>query len=480
MRHLTFENTRTLINSISVGKRFLMNIIKHYGQEDNEDIISELEYMVRSIGSIENVDNFYLHNNLRELFDNEKAYSELAKKLNRHLVLYDDFGYCFMYHTRNTIRELDKLTNGFNKPESKMHNYFKLSPKEPDDYSNISDTNTKFDSVMSKMYLSKYNKYVDENDNGAGAWTFQLCTMYLIIVDKLYRLLQPYITDVADFFFRCVVELNPIITGFTYTTEIMSKINALEFIYELAQLTSIGRHLTIKKNEDKSEITFIFTTLNGTFTNNEQQHYSPIFRKDNKGKRKVQVRITGSGKRLFLKVDIIGLQSIQDLTEQACKPSLFSLNTDESYIEVITYKILSTMLSHTQQFQKDLEASNKNARKIVNSGKVESIASEEDIRKFYAEEQLRKNVFKSLQHETLLRPLLYLHKKFPIKKYNVTYYRYVVSALSMGDREISEMLKPIGSKQQAVIRKMINAVKSLNYTGIPALHHLYKAVTYRS
>ena len=49
----------------------------------------------------------------------------------------------------------------------------------------------------------------------------------------------------------------------------------------------------------------------------------------------------------------------------------------------------------------------------------------------------------------------------------------------MTDSEISKMLEPLGSKQQAEIRKMINAVKSLNYTGIPALHYLYKILTYR-
>ena len=67
-----------------------------------------------------------------------------------------------------------------------------------------------------------------------------------------------------------------------------------------------------------------------------------------------------------------------------------------------------------------------------------------------------------------------------IQRFNVTYYRYVVSALGMTNSEISDMLRPLGSKQQAIIRKMINAVKSLDYKGIPALHHLYKAVTYRS
>lgn len=480
MRRLTFENTRTLINTVSIGKKYLVDIIKQYEQENNKDIISELEHIILTIGNKDTVDNFYLHKDLRELFNNEDTYSELAEKLNRYLVLYDNLGICLMYHMRNTLKELDKRTNGINKPESKIHNYFKLSPKEPQDYNNISDTNTKYDSIMSKIYLSKYNTYVDENDNGAGAWTFQLSATYLIIIDKLYRLLQPYITVVDDFFFRCVVILNPIITGFTYTTEIPSEINALEFIYELMQLTSTGSYLIIKKNEDKSAVTFIFTTENGTFTNYEQQHYSSYFRKDNNGRRKVQVLMTGSDNRLFLKVDIVGLQSIQDITEQACNPSLFSLNTDEYYIEVITYKILGTILSHTEQFQADLVTCNRQARELVDSGKVVNIASKDDLKKSYAEGFLRDTVFKSLSHDTMLRPLLYLQKNFPIKRYNVTYYRYVVSALNMTDSEISEMLKPLGSKQQAIIRKMINAVKSLNYEGVPALHHLYKAVTYRS
>lgn len=480
MRRLTFENTRTLINTVSIGKKYLVDILKQYEQQNNKDIISELEHIILTIGSNDTVDNFYLHKDLRKLFTNKKRYSKLAEKLNRYLVLYDNFGYCFMYHARNIIKELDKRTNSIGRPESVIHNYFKLSPKEPEDYNNISDTNTKYDSIMSKMYLSKYNTYVDETDNGAGAWTFQLSATYLIVIDKLYRLLQPYITDVADFFFRCVVILNPIITGFTYTTEIPSEINVLEFLYELSQLTSTSSHLTIKKNEDKSKVTFIFTTENGTFTNYEEQHYTSTFRKDNNGRRKVEVLMTGSGNRLFLKVDIVGLQSINDITVQACNPSLFSLNTDDYYLEVITYKILGTILSHTKEFQADLVNCNRQARELVNSGKVKSIASKEDTRKSIAEGFLRDSVFKSLQHETLLRPLQYLQENFPLQRYNVTYYRYVVSALGMTDSEISDMLRPLGSKQQAIIRKMINAVKSLNYEGVPALHHLYKAVTYRS
>lgn len=98
MRRLTFENTRTLINTVSIGKKYLVDIIKQYEQENNKDIISELEHIILTIGNKDTVDNFYLHNDLRELFNNEDTYSELAEKLNRYLVLYDNLGICLMYH----------------------------------------------------------------------------------------------------------------------------------------------------------------------------------------------------------------------------------------------------------------------------------------------------------------------------------------------------------------------------------------------
>ena len=41
MRLLTFENTRILINSLSIGKNYKLDILKLYGQGNNKDIISE-------------------------------------------------------------------------------------------------------------------------------------------------------------------------------------------------------------------------------------------------------------------------------------------------------------------------------------------------------------------------------------------------------------------------------------------------------
>ncbi len=479
MNILTFENSKTLINSVTVGKSYMKKIIDSYVVNNNEDIYRELDNMILTIGSRENVDYFYLHDDIRKLFNNEDTFKELSEVLNRHLVLYDDFGYCFMYHAKHVIKEFDERTNGILKPKSVIHNYFKLQPKQPETYYNISDTNTKYNSIMSKMYLEKYNSYVDETDNGAGAWTFQLSATYLIIIDKLYRLLQAHITDVQKFFFDCVTMLNPIISGFTYKTEITSNMYALEIIHELMQLTSTGSFLTIKKNKDKSEVEFIFTTEKGTFSNYEKNYNCPMYRQDKYGKRLVSVRISGSEKRLLLKVDIVGLQSIQDITEQACNPSLFSLNTDENYIEVMSYKILAIILSHTKEFQNDLAQCNKKARKLVDSGKITGLGSKTSLKGCVAEDLLRQTVFMSLEHERLLRPLMCLKEQIPLERGAVNYYRYVICGVNMADSEISQILKPLGSKQQATIRKMINTVKHFNYQGTPALHYLYRELTYR-
>ena len=124
---------------------------------------------------------------------------------------------------------------------------------------------------------------------------------------------------------------------------------------------------------------------------------------------------------------------MKNITELPCEPSLFSLNTDENYIEIITYRILGTILSHTEQFKSDLAEFKKNAQKL--SGEVVIMGgNKEDTRKYYVDKVIRENVFKSLRHETLLRPLLYLQEKVPMERYNVTYYRYVVSALRICKR----------------------------------------------
>ena len=81
MRRLTFENTRTLINTVSIGKKYLVDIIKQYEQENNKDIISELEHIILTIGNKDTVDNFYIHNDLRELFNNENVFTKESKDL---------------------------------------------------------------------------------------------------------------------------------------------------------------------------------------------------------------------------------------------------------------------------------------------------------------------------------------------------------------------------------------------------------------
>lgn len=482
---LTFEKIRTLSTALTLGKEQLISIVDNYVEDNTnlrEDLYSEVEHIILTIGDRSNVDSFSLHDDLRLLFTDIETFNDLSKSLNYYMVLDDNFGYCFMYHCRNILNEIDTLTDRLNS-KSTIHNYMKLTPKQPEEYANISDTNTIYNSVMSKLSLKNYNKYVNDSDDGASAWTFQVSMTYLIIIDKLYRIMIDNIDNPRDFFFRCVTSFNPIITGLSYTADIdLGNVYALELLYELYQLTSTGSHLTIKKNQDTAEVQFIYTTENGTFTSAEYESTNAIFRRDTSGKRKVILTITGTANNLHIKVDIVGLQAIHDITGLACNKELFSLNTDELQLEAMTYFVIGVMLSHTVELQTDFTKFKRHAKKLVNSGKYRSIF---DTPKYELIESatcqlMRKHVFESLKHETQLRPLLALQKQFDLKRFAVIYYRYVVSAMTMTDIEISEMLKPIGSKQQALIRRMISFIKSFDYKGIPALHLLYKKVTYRS
>lgn len=474
---LNFKNIKTSIISITVGKKYLISIVQKYLPKISDEILKEINHLILTINDNKNVDYFNLHNELRSLLYSE----ELQKELNTHtLSEFDNFMRHFVYHSKNTLTQLENAKKTTKKQKRTIHNYFKLSPQEPDIYENITDYNATYNSIISKLYLKKYNKYVLDTDNGGGAWTFQLCMTYLILIDKLYRLLEDKIEDTKTFLFSCIKILNPIVTSLTYITKIdFDDVNSFALMYELMQLTSSGSYLTIKKNWEKFQIEFIFTTEKGAFTHSGYESNKAGYRRDNYGKRKVKLIIFKDGKDLFAKIDLVGLQVIQDITGLACDKALFSINTDEFYLEAVSYNVIATILSHTKEFKIAHKKAIEDAQKWFNSNKNKYFISNEHLIESAQDALLRKTPFSQIQQEKLLKIFQALQKEFKLQKNNVFYYRFVASGINMTRSEISQMLQPIASKQQALIRKMIKFAKNYRISDFSALSNLYKEVTYR-
>lgn len=122
---LTFEKIRTLSTALTIGKEQLISIVDNYVEDNTnlrEDLYSEVEHIILTIGDRSNVDSFSLHDDLRLLFTDIETFNDLSKSLNYYMVLDDNFGYCFMYHCRNILNELDTLTDRLNS-KSTIHNY---------------------------------------------------------------------------------------------------------------------------------------------------------------------------------------------------------------------------------------------------------------------------------------------------------------------------------------------------------------------
>ncbi len=473
----TLKEFETNIITLSLGKEYLYNIAHSFlkGFNDTNDCYREIDYFVNSIADKNKINKFVLSRELYS-FIHSKRLNELIKDL---WLDDEEFSYSYLfYHAKNVYKQFIQ-----DRKKAKVHLWLKFEPKEPDKYNRLDDTLPNYDSIMCKFYLHNYRKYTSDTNTSADGWTYQLCMFYLLVIGNLYRILRPYLTSVEDFITRCMLELNPIITGFTSTLDFNTKeIKALKIIYELMQLHSKGNYLQIHKNKHLNSIEFVYTTLGSTFHSALNDSEKSTYRGDNNGNRLVKLKVAGQDNILTMRIDIVGLGVLEDITGEAVQKSFYSCITEEITMEYIGYKVLKYMLSHTKEHETILnKAKTKTAKYYLsNLQHTHNLFNKEDVIDSYSRHLLYNNVFTNLKPETKLSLAEKLKNKFPIQKQGVDYIIIAIELAKYDNATISKKIKTLGSKQQAQIRKMIKYAQKLNLEPKqPVLNSIYKTVSYK-
>lgn len=430
--------------TLCVGKDYLGKIINRYVKDDL-DYSEKLNNLVSSFNNYKYIDNFELL--YPEVFD--VMFSEIediTKELRWIVVEEEDFHWYLMKHIQNVLPKLENdIKRGI------AHSFFTIQPYRiykshviTDETSDIDENN-----IICKLNAKKYLKNTDRNDNGADAWTYQLCVLYIILIETLYRILEPVAkNDIKQFLIVCFTELHPIIVGITATVQYrLEGMNAVDVLHELMQLTTYGKHLLITKNPSVPSVTFTYRTLEGNFLNisNIERTYKPLYykspyRDDKSGKRYASVKVYGNDNLLNLRLTFIGLGILDEVTDMVADSALFSLLYDEVTLFEFGYMTLSTMLKHTA------EAKNK----------LNTIVSD----------------------DTNLA-IRYLIDEYGLKE-NAVSYAIVANELSNVRPELipsilSTYFKPTDTRQKALLNKMIRDVREIRALNRkPVLKYLYK------
>lgn len=472
----TLKGFETNIITLSLGKKYLSDIAHSFlkGFDDTEDCYREIDNFVNGIADKNRINKFVLPRELYR-FIHSKRLNDLIKEL---WLDDEDFSYTYLfYHAKNVYKQFVQYRKNAN-----LHLWLRFEPKEPDKYSRLDDTLPNYDSIMCKFYLHNYRKYTSITNSSADGWTYQLCMFYLPIIGNLYRILRPYITTIEDFITRCMLELNPIITGFTATLDFnLKQTKALRIIHELKQLRAKGNYLQIHTNKPKNSIEFVYTTLGSTFHSALNDSEKSNYRGDNNGNRLIKLKLTGEGNILTMKIDVVGLGVLEDITEQAVQKSFYSCLTDEVTMEYIGYKVLKYMLSHTKEHETTLnKAKTKATKYYLNNLQHYNLFNKADVIDSVSRHLLYKNVFNNLNPETKLLLSEKLKNEFTLKKQGVDYIIIAIELAKYDNATISEKIKTLGSKQQAQIRKMIKYIQELSLKPTQSvLNSLYKTVSYK-
>ncbi len=475
---LEISKCDTSIISVSISKKLMIDIIKTF--VNNEVLLKEYEQeidcFIRSISNNKNLNNFAMSSELLTfLEDKVKLYFLLNRLKWCENEDEDNFYHHLINHMLIVYEELKE-----DKPIQKIHTWLKLNPKQIDSFNPIDDYNAKYNSILCKFSLKQYQKYTNRAKTSQEGWTYQISVLYLLIIDRVYWIIKDEIS-IEDFLFKCFTTLNPIIVGFqTQTTLSLKEVNAIEVLYELYQLRPLGNYLQIHILKDKSMIEFVFTSKKGTFSHFEKPFEQNAFNSD----RYVKLAISGKGKELYLKSDIIGNSTFEDITGMACKKAFYSLITDETTLEVISYRVLLRMLSHTIQYSKASTLACNKLNGLYQTSKEKSfvtgnkIDKEFEIKNILKKNYMEKNLFNNLELETYYKTALMLIKTFELKKYELDYVIIAIELAKLSPEEVSKRLINIGTKQQALIRKMIGFIKQQDVISAKTLNILYKKVSW--
>lgn len=477
-RVIEFFSGETTNISLSIGKRYMYLIADSLVNEETvlKRRYKAIDNFIGSIESKEVLNMFVLHANIKKFFNDENLFHALMKKLTEYELLDEDGYYlCLLSQIKNIFADIEK-----DKEKGNIHLFLKLQPKQPDCFNPIGDKKPVYKSILSKHSLKNYRKCNNQNKSSAEGWTYQLCVLYLVVINGLYHILQPHITDVETFLVKCFTTLPPVIVGARFKTQYkLNKIPALSYLYELFQLTSKDKRLQIHKRPDIPSIEFIYVSKESSFSHTEMPEEKTKFY----GGRMVRLLITSKGNSINYRIDIVGQGALEDITGMACKKAFFSLITDDTVLEVITNLVLNRMLSYTNQHASVLNIANEVAHILYKQQKTNYVfentaKAREAVKTLCKKKFIHNNIFCDLKQETILPIAEALISEFNLQKYQIDYVIIAVELAKYDNETASKEIADIGSKQQALIRRMIEFVRNYQTdNNIHVLNELYNIVT---
>ncbi len=417
---MTIQLTQTYndIITTSLSRKSLFKVIDSIvnNPDTKEELYREIEIFVNSIGDRETLYNFRLNNTLLRFFNNNQKISDLAYSLRG---TEDDFSY------RHLFLQMKKFYSYFREDirKTKVHLFFDLSAEEPDEYFSLGDILPDYKSIMCKFNLKNYIKYTDRNKTSAEGWTYQLSLLYLIVINRLYRLLERYIDDTKTFLMMCFININPIIVGFTFTLSYdLGTINTISLRYELKQLHASGEHLEITQGAKDYCVNFSYKLLQSSFNSSLDETYEAYYRGDNNRKRSINLLISGKGHILNLKISIWGLRAFDCITGYAVSKTYFDLIADENSLKYIGEDVFDTMMSHTLEHKSLQEYVEELVDREYSEGKYSSIFEDKNrIIRRERNNRVRQSAFKDLEAEKTLDTSKDLINNFNLQKMAMAY-----------------------------------------------------------
>ena len=468
---------------VSVGKKYLYYIVDCFikGKEKREEVHKEVDCFINHIGDYKDVlYRFQLDETVLQGLKELEQNGFLANNPDGKV----DFGYW------NILSYMLLVYSYFLEDVRgrKVHLWFELSPKEADDHRALGDVLPDYNSIMCKSSLKTYIQYTDRAKSSDECWVYQISLLYLIIINKLFEILQSYIDDIPTFIQTCFEALNPIITGFTATVEYdLGFDGALCVVHQLRQLHPGSQFLDVDKGSNASSVTFIYHLYNNNFHNSMKEPERCSYRYDKNGDRLVKLQVTGHKNILSMRVELFGLNPIKDLTDMAVRKDLYTFVTDNNCFDAIVYKVFSTVLSHTKEHKDLYEETKKIAHRnhykglYLNCWGEPELSFKKNIVKSYAEGYLFDRIFLDIKPYNLEIIIELLCQEFNLSDRSTAYILYAISFAPLSNKEVSAQIKHLGPKQQSKIRKMVDFVRAVvdyvDKPGFNCLHYIYKKVS---
>ncbi len=293
----------------------------------------------------------------------------------------------------------------------------------------------------------------------------------------MYELLCFNKVDIEDFLVRCFSILNPIIVGFTVTINYdLGCIKSLDLMQEFFELHSASDDLIIKYHLSKQAIEFLYSSEDWNFKSSFESHKKAKYKCDSSGKRTINLYISGEENTLSLRINIIGLNAINDITGLSVDKISYDFVTYDKYLDCVGYKVLKIMLSNTLEHKNTFQ----HACKIVKGSNYSyAFGSKRDNVRYERKTLTINNAFKELKQDHTSFVAERMIEEFKLKRYQMDYVIIVFELAKKEDNVISKYLTNLGSKQQACFRKMIKYIKGYNsLQKLNLINEIYRKVSY--